>query len=423
MYTEKCNCRICGNSNLKSVLDLGMLKLTGVFPKEGGTVGEAPLELVKCVPNETGDKVCGLVQIRHSCDSSEMYGLNYGYRSGLNSSMVEHLKEITTEIKRRVSIESGDLIIDIGSNDSTLLRSYEVSGADYIGMDPTGVKFQKYYPEYVELIPDFFSAQNLIRVRGNKKAKVITTIAMFYDLEEPVKFAKDISEILDDNGIWVMEQSYLPAMIEANSYDTICHEHLEYYYLSQIEWILDAVGMKVIDVSLNDVNGGSFRVTAAKINSSYTESSSVEELRRYEHERNYNDYLALPYTEFSKNVEKSKRELLDFIQREKANGKKIYGYGASTKGNVLLQYCGITKDDIIAIAEVNEDKFGHVTPGTEIPIISEEEAKKENPDYFIVFPWHFKDNILNKEKEYIKASSCKFVFPLPKLEVVDLNEC
>lgn len=420
MYTEICKCRVCGNRNLKKIVDLGKLKLTGVFPERMQTVGEGPLELVKCMPDESEKNVCGLVQLRHSCDSSEMYGENYGYRSGLNSSMVEHLKEIADEIKEKVEIQEGDLVIDIGSNDSTLLRSYGISGVDYMGIDPTGIKFKKYYPEYVELVPDFFSAENVTARRGSKKAKVITSIAMFYDLEDPIRFAKDISNIIADNGLWIMEQSYLPAMLEANSYDTICQEHLEFYCLSQIEWIVEAAGMKVIDVSRNNTNGGSFRITVARKDSIYHMSNSVDELRKYEKDKGYNKLQT--YYEFNKNIEKTKEELLEFIAREKANGKRIYGYGASTKGNVLLQYCGITKEDIVAIADVNEDKFGHVTPGTEIPIISEADAKAGKPDYFIVLPWHFRENILEKEKKYCELSGCKFVFPLPRLEIAGFSE-
>ncbi len=416
MYTKICKCRICGNKNLKTVVNLGVQKLTGVFPKPGEDVNEGPLELVKCMAETKKDMVCGLVQLKYSCQGNEMYGENYGYRSGLNSSMVRHLKEITDEIKTRIDLGGGDTVIDIGSNDSTLLKSYEIENIDYIGIDPTGNKFKKYYPQYVELISDFFSAENVNKIRGNKKAKVITSIAMFYDLEKPVNFAKDICSILDDDGIWVLEQSYLPAMLKTNSYDTICQEHLEFYCLAQIEWIVKKVNLKIIDVIENDINGGSFRITVAKENSHYKVNERVEKMRICELKRKYDDIKI--YTQFNKNIEKTKAELLDFIQTAKRDKKTIYGYGASTKGNVLLQYCGITVNDIVAIAEVNEDKFGHITPGTNIPIISEKEAKERKPDYFLVLPWHFKENILIKEREYMKKSGCAFVFPLPTLEVV-----
>lgn len=420
MYREIKKCRICGNKNLKTITNLGTQKLTGIFPKPGERIEEGPLELVKCSPNDFNQEVCGLVQLKHSCDGNEMYGENYGYRSGLNKSMVEHLTEITSEIKHFVKLEDNDLVIDIGSNDSTLLRSYDIEQLDYIGMDPTGVKFRKYYPEYVELIPDFFSAENVKKARGDKKAKVVTSIAMFYDLEDPIKFAVDVNEVLADDGIWVMEQSYLPSMLEANSYDTICQEHLEFYCLEQIDWIVKSACMKVINVSLNDANGGSFRLVVAKEGSPFVESDNVKKLRIYERENKFNTLL--PYDNFNIRINDSKKELLDFLRMAKNEGKRVYGYGASTKGNVLLQYCDITSEYIEAIAEVNEDKFGHVTPGTNIPIVSEEEAKAGKPDYFVVLPWHFRDNILEKERKYRQESGCKFVFPLPKLEIVDCDD-
>lgn len=416
MYKKICACRICGNTNLKTIMDLGVQKLTGIFPLPGEEIGEGPLELVKCIADQDNGSVCGLVQLRYSCDSSEMYGDNYGYRSGLNSSMVEHLEEITDGIKAKVALNEGDLVVDIGSNDSTLLQSYRIDGLDYVGMDPSGKKFKKYYPNYIELIPDFFSADNLIKNRPGKKAKVVTSIAMFYDLENPITFAKDIYSILADDGIWILEQSYLPAMLEAKAYDTICQEHLEFYCLAQIEWIMEAANLRVIEVSQNDTNGGSFRIIAAKKESNWEEDMSVHRMRLYEKDGKFD--LLKTYEDFEAVTDACKEELVNFINKAKEEGKRVYGYGASTKGNVILQYCGLTRDDIIAIAEVNEDKFGHVTPGSNIPIVSEKEAKEGKPDYFIVLPWHFKENILKREKEYIEQSGCAFVFPLPEFNIV-----
>lgn len=346
----------------------------------------------------------------------DMYGNNYGYRSGLNQDMVNHLMDISDMAQKLVELKEGDIVLDIGSNDATLLKSYTNRKLDLVGIDPTGTKFNKYYTDDIQLVSDFFSAENFHRIRHGKKAKVITSIAMFYDLENPQIFVNDIEEILDENGIWILEQSYLPAMLETNSYDTICQEHLEFYCLIQIQWLVEKAGMKVINVCQNKVNGGSFQVTVAKRDSIFETSSNVEALIKWELENGFN--MLQPFQEFKNKVELHKLHLLQFLKEEKSKGKVILGYGASTKGNVLLQYCGITTEYITAIAEVNEDKYGCVTPGTNIPIISEEEARNMNPDYFVVLPWHFREFILKKEEKFRNDSGCKFVFPLPLFEVV-----
>jgi hypothetical protein len=411
-------CRICGNENLVSLLNLGEQKLTGIFPKSANEqITSGPLELVKCFPSSTVDNVCGLVQINHVFDNSEMYGLNYGYRSGLNKSMMRHLGDIVNQNLKMVKLESNDLIIDIGSNDGTLL-SYYPSEINLLltGIDPTGIKFKKYYQERITLLPDFFSSEIVKKKYPNKKAKIITSIAMFYDLENPSEFVRHISEILDENGIWVFEQSYLKLMLEANAYDTICHEHAEYYALKQIKWMLGRAGLKIVDVELNDVNGGSFKITAARKTSAIQANESL--IQKLLDEENLFGLDTLhPYKKFAADVYEHKNKLKSLIQTINESGKKVFGYGASTKGNVILQFCEFTKKDIPYIAEVNEDKFGSYTPGTNIPIISEEEAQRMKPDYFLVLPWHFRDSIVEREKQFMVHGG-KFIFPLPQLVIV-----
>ena len=417
MHKEITQCRICGNKNLVSLLNLGDQALTGIFPtSKEDKITAGPLELVKCHPLNPGDKVCNLVQLLHSYDSSEMYGLNYGYRSGLNQSMVKHLRDIVAHATSLVSLAEGDLIIDIGSNDSTLLQGYPTDKKLlFYGIDPTGKKFSKYYPDYIHLIPDFFPAAELQIQAPGKKARIITSIAMFYDLEDPISFVKAIMEALADDGIWVFEQSYLPLMLSTNAYDTICHEHIEYYALEQIGYIMNEVGFKIIDVELNDINGGSFRVTVAKENSSLPVSASVKSIEDKEKKIGLNTLK--PFQDFKQNIIRHKDELCTLINRLNSEGKKVFGYGASTKGNVILQYCSFTTKDIPYVAEVNEDKFGHYTPFTHIPIISEKEAASMKPDYYMVLPWHFRQGILEKEKEFRKNGG-KFIFPLPAIEIV-----
>lgn len=416
MYTEIKKCRICANTDLVSILNLGNQYLTGIFPKSKTEhITSGPLELVKCWDDHNAN-TCGLVQLKHSYDHDEMYGNNYGYRSGLNKSMVNHLYEKVNKIQAFIQLTREDLIIDIGSNDSTLLQAYRQDGLLLVGIDPTGEKFKKYYPEHIYLIPDFFSAESVRKNFANKKAKVVTSIAMFYDLESPMDFAKQICEILADDGIWVFEQSYMPAMLEMNAYDTVCHEHLEYYCLKQIKWIIDKLDLKIIDIEFNKANGGSFSVVVAKAISPYAQNTKlVDKVLLEESTKGF--HTLKPYKEFKQRVFNHRNEIHEFIQKAKFENKKIFCYGASTKGNVILQFCNITDEDIPFIAEVNSDKFNCYTPGTNIPIISEEEAKAMKPDYFMVLPWHFRESIIENERNFLKSGG-KFLFPLPFLEIV-----
>ncbi len=417
LYQEIAKCRICGNKNLVSILDLGHQHLTGIFPKPEDEVERGPLEIVKCV-SLNGEDVCGLLQLKHDYQMEKLYGDNYGYRSGLNKSMVEHLGEIVKKIENRVALSDGDLIIDIASNDGTLLSKYENKNLDLLGIDPTSKKFKEYYPTHIDSVADFFSKNIVQQKRGDKKAKAITSIAMFYDLPAPLEIMKEIESVMDNEGIWVVEQSYLPEMINNTSYDTICHEHLEFYALKQFKWMADRAGLKIIDIEMNRINGASFALTLAKKSSAYKEATEeINKILELEEAGGFNDLNI--YLTFKEKTEKHKLELIDLIKKLKSENKKILGYGASTKGNVILQYCEFTITDIPAIADVNEYKFGRQTPGTNILIVSEAEAKKSGVDYFLVLPWHFKDNIIEREKEFL-ASGGKLIFPLPNIEIIGL---
>jgi hypothetical protein len=330
--------------------------------------------------------------------------------------MVQHLQNKVKHILSLVELKAGDIVLDIGSNDSTTLQAYPKDGITLVGIDPTGTKFKQYYPPYIQLIPEFFSARAFKAHFGARKAKIITSIAMFYDLEDPTDFMRQIAEILEDDGVWVFEQSYMPSMLETNAYDTVCHEHLEYYGLKQIKWMTDRAGLTILDVELNKANGGSFSVMVSKKRQPKPENlAHVEKLLRKETELGL-DTLR-PYEEFKKRIFTRRDELLAFIRKAQSEGKKILGYGASTKGNVILQFCNLTENEIPCIAEVNPDKFGAFTPGSLIPIVSEADAKKMKPDYFLVLPWHFRDNLLAREKSYLEAGG-KMFFPLPELDVV-----
>jgi len=339
-----------------------------------------------------------------------MYGNNYGYRSGLNRSMVKHLERRIRGVRDSVALIKGDVVIDIGSNDGTSLGFYP-RDLQRIGIDPTAKKFQSFYPAGVIAVSDFFSAEVAMAASSGEKAKAITAFSMLYDLEDPIAFAKDISAVLADDGIFVFEQSYMPLMLERVAFDTICHEHVEYYGLRQIDFIMREARLEVVDVELNDVNGGSFTVTAAHIGAR-TVGKSVSNLRVREA-----SLWASPerfFDHFAIATKSAAEALRRFVSDEVSLGKTIAGLGASTKGNVLLQFAGIDSQLVSVIGDVNPDKYGCVTPGSWIPIVPEEEVLDLGCDYYLVLPWHF--------REFFTESNVfrdrNLVFPLPRLEIV-----
>jgi len=415
-------CRCDGNRNFWPILDLGEQALTGIFPAPDEDVPAGPVELIKSDERMHSDpsvtEPAGLVQLRQSYNTELMYGDNYGYRSGLNQSMVRHLKRRAAHALQMGRPERGDLIVDIGANDGTTLKHFgRDSGFELVGIDPTGRKFEQHYPDWATLIPDFFSAETFRERFGERKAKVVTSFSMFYDLEDPTDFMRQVHACLADDGVWIFEQSYLLTMLEQNAYDTICHEHISYYALKQIKWMADRAGFKIVNVELNDVNGGSFCVTVAKQDSPVEANERrVDEL--LQREQDFGLHTLKPFEAFSEMVHQHREDLTAFVRTARSEGKSVYGYGASTKGNVMLQWCGLGPEDITAIAEVNPDKFGKVTPGTGIPIRSEEEVKAENPDYLLVLPWHFRANIEQREADWLSHGG-KLVFPLPQIEIVE----
>jgi hypothetical protein len=397
-----------GSRDLVSLLDLGEMALTGIFPKPGVEVPSGPVELVLCPDG-------GLVQLRQSYAPALMYGENYGYRSGLNGSMVRHLAGIAASIEKRCPTTAGDLVLDIGSNDGTLLGSYENRGQTFVGMDPTASKFSRFYPRHVGFVPKFFSEMTY-RASMYQQATIVTSIAMLYDLEQPLAFMQEVSRILANDGIWYTEQSYLPALLDSCAYDTICHEHLEYYGLTQLQWMADRADLRVIEATKNDTNGGSLAVTFAHRGSKYrSDSANIALLLGAERQRGLDEPDG--FVAFQSAVARHRVELPAMIRSLRAAGKTVFGYGASTKGNVLLQACGLTADDLPCIADVNPDKHGCVTPGTHIPIVSEADAHAQQPDYFLVMPWHFRKFIVEREAAFLQRGG-KLIFPLPTIDVV-----
>jgi NDP-4-keto-2,6-dideoxyhexose 3-C-methyltransferase len=406
------DCRICGNRELLPILDLGPQALSGVFlPRRDENIPKIPLELVKCGPDG-----CGLVQLRHTADFEQMYEGVYGYRSSIRPFMVNHLQRKVATITGLVEPERGDLLLDIGSNDATLLKHYPADGPTLVGIDPNGEQFRADYPEHVTLIPDFFTKKAFVEQFGARRARAVTSIAMFYDLPRPLDFVQDVYDVLDDDGVWMLEHSYLPSMLATNGYDNICHEHLEFYAFKQIEWMASQVGFTVIRADLTDVYGGSLCTIMAKRPDRYgVDEQGVGNIRQKEIELGM-DTMA-PYEAFGARVREHPERLRDFLDSSRRAGKLTLGYGASTKGNVILQHCGITADDLPVIGEVNADKHGWFTPGTWIPIVSEEEAKERRPDQLLVLPWMHRAGFLEREGAFL-AGGGSLVFPLPELDIV-----
>ena len=426
MTTKITKCRYCDNENLKVIVDLGEQHLSGIFPKEPELEHKSPLRLVKCSGPHSRevDQPCGLIQMEHTFDPEVMYGDDYGYRSGLNASMVKHLKGRVDEIIARFkdnkitdSLTAGDVVVDIAGNDGTTLGFYP-EDLVRVNVDPTANKFSEYQPEGVYVIPEFFRAgvvNKVINADKNleyRRAKVVTAFSMLYDVPDLFNFINQVKNLLDDDGLVVFEQSYMPSMFKALSYDTICHEHLSYFSLKFFARLFRDCGLKIVDVSFNDCNGGSFVVTLAN---SYSEAweentSLVEKLLKQEERGKYDRDIT--WEDWVESMEQSRDDLKEII-----SGKKVAGLGASTKGNVLLQYCGLGPDDIEVIGDVNPDKNGCYTPGTWIPITDEDTVLAGDYDYYLVLPWHFKEFFINNPKFKGKT----LLFPLPEVHTVTVE--
>lgn len=406
--TARTTCRSCGSSRLADALDFGNRYISN-FPDspDGAALPRAPLELVLCTN-------CTLLQLRHTVPSEWLYR-RYWYKSGVNAAMCHALDDIAKCASEFVHLGSGDSVLDIGCNDGTLLRSYAVPGIRRVGFEPAEDLQREASRGTDRVIPDFFSA----RLVADEQFRVITSIAMFYDLEDPNAFVADIASVLAPNGVWVIEMHYLPLTLARNAFDAVCHEHLEYYSLRSLEALLARHDLVAADVETNEVNGGSVRVyvthAGAPVSSPSTRRERVEAMRTEE------KLLALDraqtYEDFGGRVQRIGAQLNRWLDRERAEGKKIFVYGASTKGNTLLQVFGIDHSLVCAAAERNPEKWGKYTAGTWIPIVSEEEARLQADD-FLILPWHFLPGICDRERPFL-ARGGKLIAPLPEPRCVD----
>ena len=404
-------CRSCGSTNLTNILSLGLqypsnfIELNSISDKRE----QIPLELIFCEKKD-----CGLLQLKHTASRESLYK-EYWFRSGLNEKMVEALKDITKSVEKRISLSENDIVLDIGCNDGTLLRSYK-SKVRLVGFEPASNLVDEAKEGTELIINNFFSFYEFVQHFPNERIKVITSIAMFYDLEDPNSFVSDIVNCLDQDGIWVIQMAYLIPMLELNAFDNIVHEHLEYWSLKSLKRLLEEHDLEIFDVELNDVYGGSFRIfVKTKKNDKINIQNSVDEFLKKEDE--FGLEKKETYLNFANRVNSLKNKLNDFIKKEISNGKLIYAYGASTKGNTLLQFYNLNNKLISKAADRDSKKFGKMTVGSNIPVISEEQARDEKPDYFLVLPWHLVDFFKERENKFLNNGG-KFIVPLPDFKII-----
>ncbi len=401
------NCRNCGKKSLIKLFTLGNQYFTGKFIKYGDKVKRAPINLSIC-------KKCKLVQLKDRYNLKYMYGPDYGYRTGINKTMSLHVKEITKVLSKKVNLKKNDYVLDIASNDGTLLNYYN-RNINTFGIDPILNKYKSYYKNIDYKKNDFFN-KNAVKSKTKNKFKIITALSVFYDLNNPNKFLKDVHDILDENGLFLLEFADLASLIRLNMFDTICHEHAEYYSTKVLIKMFEKNNLRLLQINKNDINGASKQFLLSKKNSRF-KSNNKNIINIIKEEKLLKLDNPKMYYKFFKKIKKIGNELKTFLDRQIKKNKVIHGYGASTKGNTLLQFFKIGQRQISFISDRNPDKYGLKTPGTNITIISEKKSRSLKPDFYLVLPWHFKKEILKREIK-IRKSGTKFIFPLPKLTII-----
>ncbi len=409
------SCRSCGSKELSDILSLGELYVTNFVNSEEGQGPKIPLELTLCNP----EKGCGLLQLRYTTNPNLMWGDQYWYKSGINSMIKADLKDIVQKSKAIVPLSAGDIVVDIGCNDGTMLEYYNLSGLNLVGFEPSKNVAMEAQSKRINVINNFFNEKAYSSLFDKRKPKIITAISMFYDLDKPNDFVEDVTKCLDENGLFVIQQNYLASMLKNNAIDNICHEHLEYYSYNSLENLLNRHGLETFDVELNEINGGSIRnyikLKGSKIPQSDEAKRKLDNLMQFEEENKLNNIET--YHAFAERINSIKGELLDFLSKEKKNGKTICALGASTRGNTTLQYFGLTPSLIDCIFDRNPDKEGKKAVGSLIPVTSPDNIAKYNPDYQLVLIWHIFKGIGEDEKNFVENGG-RFILPLPKIKII-----
>ena len=404
-YETITKCRVSKKKDLVSVGKFKGMSLTGTFPKNKyQKIPYLPFEVVY-------SKSSNLLQLKHNYNPKLLYGDNYGYLSGLNPLMVNHLKKKSSFLKKKIKIKKKDFILDIGSNDGTFLNFFD--GSNLFGVDPSIKKFNKNYNKKINKLPYIFE-KGYTHLK-NKKFKLISAIAMFYDLKDPVLFIKKIKKILEKDGILHIEVAYLPEIIDTFAYDTFCQEHYEYYSLISLNYLCKKANMRIFDFGFNKINGGSIWLNISHSESKFTVNNNKMK-RQISYEKNKKIHKAETYRNYFKEVFNHGNKINTIIKRLKNNKKIIYGLGASTKGNVLLQNSRLDKSLLNGIFDINKEKFNKLTPYSKIKILDEKKLKKTKVDYILLLIWHFKGFVINKIKKYNKNT--KIIIPFPKIKII-----
>lgn len=393
-YTTRTTCRLCGSSRLDEIFSLGNLYVSTFVEHKGDNIGKAPLTLIYC-------EDCTLLQLKDTAPQELMYSKHYWYRSGISPVICNDLKEITKVAQERVPLSKGDIVLDIGTNDGTMLKYYP---ADVIrvGCEPADNLIEAVKKVTSHVIHDFWSYGEWKKMFGEKKAKIITAIGMFYDMEDPNQFIRDAAKALHKDGIFIAQLMCLRPMLETNDLGNVVHEHLEFYSYESLVYLFEKNGLEIFKVEENTINGGSYRIFAR-----HFDKGSIA----YPEKFTKQDYL-----DFHERIKKIKKECVAFIKQEVKKGKKIYAYGASTKGNTILQYFGLDTSLLSGIADKSKEKWGKYTVGSWIPIVNEQEAR-EKADYFLVLPWAFFETFYQREKEWVQKGG-KFIVPFPHFRIV-----
>lgn len=402
------NCRNCNHNHLIHLFSLGKMSFTGKFPKSfSQNVPKAQLNLLMC-------KNCKLVQLDRNFNIKYLYGRGYGYRTGINQTMTNHVKKTVKTVSAMVNLKTKDHVLDIASNDATLLNFYK-NHVVTVGIDPLVNKYKRYYKKINYKSSNFFHISEVKKLKIKKKFKIISALSVFYDLRDPNKFLRHVKQLLEEQGVFILEHADLYMIIKNKIFDTICHEHLGFFSSKVIIEMIRNNGLKVFHHEYNDINGGSSRYYICHKNSNYKTKNSIKKVLLKEKKLGLHSKKI--FTKFFDDILSQKTKLKKIIKEIKDKKQTIHGYGASTKGNVLLQFYNINNKDISYIADRNPLKYNLFTPGTKIKIISENQSRKLKPDYYLVLPWHFKKEILFREKK-IRSKGTKFIFPLPNLKVL-----